>query len=403
MENQVLDLIGQTVGNMPYKIGIIDKDGKLINQFVTKGSTNRIDIPQSILGTDGSSKGEIDSNHPTAGADYYAGSLADGEITERYLLYQRNENVAEDSTTPKTVTLLRDVGSTFNMAGDGTTFLIHLQRTAMTKGTKGAVTDIELNYDPKNVAKDGYFTTTSPYPIYIKASDLGTKKMLSIPINGIGESLSGKNVKAPQLNVTFNGDGTMTYSSVTGYDNDGNTAGATGANYDVVVDVIATFSTQAAVAQMPASVNFFSGSTSGQIALAGASDFLENTMDGIEVTFDDKFYNGSTQRTSSFHILKKTSVRISKEYLINGFKFNLTNILKPVGTKFSYESNNGSVWTAYANNDTYLSIPLDGYIEIGTASINDPSKLRTSFSANSNPYSNSYYLPTIKKITPYKD
>jgi len=50
MENQDLDLIGQTVGNMPYKIGIVDKDGNLKNQFVTKASTNRIDIPQSALG-----------------------------------------------------------------------------------------------------------------------------------------------------------------------------------------------------------------------------------------------------------------------------------------------------------------------------------------------------------------
>jgi len=57
MENQDLDLIGQTVGNMPYKIGIVDKDGSLKNQFVANASTNRIDIPQSILGTGGSSTG----------------------------------------------------------------------------------------------------------------------------------------------------------------------------------------------------------------------------------------------------------------------------------------------------------------------------------------------------------
>lgn len=53
MENQDLDLIGQTAGNMPYKIGIVDKDGKVTNQFVVKASTNRIDIPQSSLGTGG--------------------------------------------------------------------------------------------------------------------------------------------------------------------------------------------------------------------------------------------------------------------------------------------------------------------------------------------------------------
>lgn len=57
MENQDIDLIGQTVGNMPYKIGIVDKDGNLTNQFVGKASTNRIDIPQSALGTGGGSTG----------------------------------------------------------------------------------------------------------------------------------------------------------------------------------------------------------------------------------------------------------------------------------------------------------------------------------------------------------
>ncbi|CAJ1188141.1 MULTISPECIES: hypothetical protein [Companilactobacillus] len=57
MENQDLDLIGKTVGNMPYKIGIVDQNGNLKNQFVAKASTNRIDIPQSALGTGGGSTG----------------------------------------------------------------------------------------------------------------------------------------------------------------------------------------------------------------------------------------------------------------------------------------------------------------------------------------------------------
>ena len=57
MENQDIDLIGQTVGNMPYKIGIVDQNGNLKNQFVANASTNRIDIPQSILGNGGGSTG----------------------------------------------------------------------------------------------------------------------------------------------------------------------------------------------------------------------------------------------------------------------------------------------------------------------------------------------------------
>jgi len=62
MENQDIDLIGQTVGNMPYKIGIVDQNGNLKNQFVANASTNRIDIPQSILGTGGSTGGNTGGN-----------------------------------------------------------------------------------------------------------------------------------------------------------------------------------------------------------------------------------------------------------------------------------------------------------------------------------------------------
>ena len=51
MENQDIDLVGQTVGNMFYKVGIVDKDGNLKNQFVANASTNWVDIPQSSLGT----------------------------------------------------------------------------------------------------------------------------------------------------------------------------------------------------------------------------------------------------------------------------------------------------------------------------------------------------------------
>ncbi|AYE38397.1 hypothetical protein D1B17_07005 [Companilactobacillus zhachilii] len=282
-------------------------------------------------GSGGDTGGGDNSDHPSAGADYYAGSLADGEITERYLLYQRDESVAEEPTTSKTVTLLRDVGTKFNMAGDGATFLLHLQKTVMTAGAKGDVSDIELNYDTSNAVKEGYFTTTSVYPVYIKSADLATTNELDIPINGIGENLQeGKNFLAPHLKVKFNGDGTMTYYSVTGYDNDGNSAGVTGANYDVVVDVIATFSTQKPVAQLPSSINFFTGQAVGQIALAGTSDYYENSMDGLELAFDEYSYhyrdlsaNTLTGKVLSSDLGMKRIIKIPKEKLIIGYKFSI--------------------------------------------------------------------------------
>ncbi|AYE38679.1 hypothetical protein D1B17_08580 [Companilactobacillus zhachilii] len=324
----------------------------------------------------GDTGGGTDPNHPAAGADYYAGSLADGEITERYLLYQRNESVAEDPTTSKTVTLLRDVGTKFNMAGDGATFLLHLQKTIMTAGAKGAVSDINLNYDTNNIAKEGYFTTTSVYPVYIKAADLATTNELDVPINGIGENLSGKNVLAPHLKVKFNGDGTMTYYSVTGYDNDGNTAGATGANYDVVVDVIATFSVQPAVAQMPASVNFFTGTARNDIALSGVSDFYENSMDGILLTLNQYVYSSTDfdrAFRSSFGI--DSPLRVPKEQLIIGnkidFKFSEWNI---PGTGAAhgidwYTKNNSGGWSDTGNVIMQSGTDGDFYMIINKDSI----------------------------------
>ncbi|KRK80379.1 hypothetical protein [Companilactobacillus nodensis] len=399
--------------------GATYKDAKGNIQIIKPaGDSNYMDFTNfltSTNGTGGSTGGNTDQNHPAAGADYYAGSLADGEITERYLLYQRDESVAEQ-TGSQTVTLQRDVGSTFNMVGDGATFLIHLQKTAMTKGTKGSVTDIKLNYDPNNIAKDGYFTTTSPYPIYIKASDLGTKKTLTIPINGIGENLSGKNVKAPQLNVTFNGNGTMTFESVTGYDNDGNSAGATGANYEVVVDVIATFSTQPAVAQLPASVNLFSGSASGDIALSGVSNFFENSMDGIEITLDDYvyFYNLAysssipVYRIKSSNFVLSNTFKISKEELIDGININI--ILKPFLDSTSvitipFEQNNGTnegiVWGNGTDKNFNFKGVTKSNIIIGKSSLS--SDFEFTFKNTRAPSFTDNFNWNVLKISPYKN
>ncbi|WP_338213893.1 hypothetical protein [Companilactobacillus muriivasis] len=354
---------------------ILDKDGNEKTILPTT-KANVLDLTGiSGNGNSGDTGGGDNPDHPDAGADYYAGSLADGEITERYLLYQRHESVAEEPTTPKTVTLLKDVGTKFNMAGDGATLLLHLQKTLMTAGAKGTVSDVELNYDTNNVAKDGYFTTTSPYPIYIKASDLATKKTLAIPINGIGENLSGKNVKAPQLNVTFNGNGTMTFESATGYDNDGSSAGATGANYDVVVDVIATFSTQNAIAQIPPSINFFAGSACHDVVLSGATDFFENTMNGLQITFDDHFQGNSTNidtnwgyKIESFGIPQVLNV--DKKLLINGYKLKLNS------KRFSgYQKGLNKKWGTWEDtpgvNNVGVTLPdRDYYLIFGKGTIN---------------------------------
>lgn len=388
---------------MPTGAQIVDKNGKVVHEAIGDPDSNKIILQQDWFGSGtsgGDDGGNTNPDTPTAGADYYAGSLADGEITERYLLYQRDESVAEQ-TNSQTVTLLRDVGSKFNMAGDGATFLIHIQKTAMNAGAKGDVTDIELNYDPNNVAKDGYFTTTSPYPIYTKSTDLATKKTLAIPINGIGENLSGKNVKAPQLNVLFNGDGTMTFESLTGYDNDGDAAGATGANYEVVVDVIATFSVQSAVAQIPPSINFFTGSAIHEIVLSGASDFFENTMNGIKVTLNDHFQTSDDASSygysiDSFGISKE--VMVPKELLIIGYKYKI-NSKRLVGYQKTLKKNFG-VWAdKIDNNNIGETLPdKDYYFVIEKGVINSDTGITVQIGSSTMP---DYFKLSVLNITSY--
>src|SRR5699024_9051764 len=98
---EVAGLVAQAVMGAKVK----DKDGNA-KTVKPNGDDNLLDLTDIVAGNSGDTGGGDNPDHPDAGADYYAGSLADGEITERYLLYQRDESVAEEPTTPKTVTLL---------------------------------------------------------------------------------------------------------------------------------------------------------------------------------------------------------------------------------------------------------------------------------------------------------
>jgi len=134
MENQDLDLIGQTVGNMPYKIGIVDKDGNLKNQFVTKASTNRIDIPQSALGASevpqlpsivnlfsGSAVGDIKLLGPSANYDNVQDGLLItlGNITSAVTYAGSDNDVDLSSIGLKPIKIPKEkliIGSSFDIS-----------------------------------------------------------------------------------------------------------------------------------------------------------------------------------------------------------------------------------------------------------------------------------------------
>lgn len=337
-----LTKVAEWVKHTPIGYVTQDSAGKIKTTY-TNRNTHLWDLTGLSSNNGGGTIGNPDNPDNPGQSDednYYAGSLANGEITDRDLLWAGPSN----PTKATSATLVKDPGSKFNMIGEGVQISAHLLKTVMTNGVKASIsTVLPIAYDPTNTAKAGYYVSTSSYPAYVLASHFVVGKRLTVPFNGIGEHINGKNVKAPAIHLTFNDDKTITIENETGYDNDGNSAGATGANYDVVVDMISTYSTQTAVSQLPTSINLFVGSASGKVVLSGASDYFENVMDGIEVTVDDYAYYQNYERIALADINMPTVFRIPKDRLVNGFKFDLVSG-NDVASKFYENSNKSNIW-----------------------------------------------------------
>ncbi|PMD71512.1 hypothetical protein [Companilactobacillus nuruki] len=407
---------------MPVGVKIIDDKGNTTHTAKTDLKTNYISLESKWFGSSSNNNGgntdPDNPGHPTFGDNYYAGSLADGEITERNLEWSG----IDDPTKDTIVTFNDDPGLKPFGQYTGLTILGHIQKTVMTAGTKGAVSTLDLNYDPSNTPKDGYFTTTASYPNYVKSEGLVVGKSLSIPINGVGENLNGDNIKSPEIQLAYNTDKTLTIKHIQGYVNDGNTSGATGANYDYIVDIIATFSVQSAVAQLPPSVNLFAGSASGDIVLAGLTKGFDNSMDGLQVTTDNYATgpytlglpgNGFGYRfdLAPFDISKIT---IPKEELIigNRYKLDIKNVTTELSLETKIESNRDT-WVSSKEDvykgsmSYYLSKIDDAYVDIKENSVID---LTISFSltskdAKGNNSGGTYPGFTVKttKVTTYKN
>lgn len=414
-----LGLVGKIAAHSVMSGKYKDKDGN-IKEILPVGPGNSLDFDQfrEDIGAFGGGSGgtDIDKEHPSAGADYYAGSLADGEITERNLEWSGTD----DPTKDLAVTFKDDPGSNPFGQYSGLTVLGHIQKTVMTSGTKGAVSNLELNYDPSNTAKDGYFTTTSPYPIYISQSDIASGQELDVPINGIGEGLEGDNTKPAMIHLKYNSDKTMTISHEEGYVNDGSSAGATGANYEVVVDVIATYSVQSAVAQLPASVNFFTGQVSGDIALSGVSEFFENSMDGIEITFDQYAIANNvvtrglsvkgTPHTFRFDVSKFgiRTIRIAKEDLIIGNKINILpqlNFSPSTISDFEYYGGINNTWNEYHVEPVIATLKFDSFNN-SILTVKENSVINLGFNIILSENSGDDKIPfkvNVAKVTPYKN
>ena len=419
MDENELSKVARVANHAAQGYSYLDKNDQV--KIVRPTGPQRILDMTKILASGGSDNtgGGDNPDHPDAGVDYYAGSLADGEITGRDLLAQVT---TDDPTISNKITFVQNVGAKVNMVGDGITIIGHVQKQVNTKGVLGDISPLNLNYDPANVVKEGYFTTTSPYPIYIKQSDIIVGKKLEVPINGIGEGLSGKNVAPTKLYLTFNDDNTVLIEHEMGYDNDGDSTGASGANYQFIIEAIATFSTQAAVAQLPASVNAFSGSTFNKATTSGITDYFENAMDGITVYFDSYIYSNINVITAGYRydasgVTSNRSVRIPLDYLINGYQFDASSLADATIAKNdssksipTYMYSSGS-YSQYFSRKYYYRGLSNSTLTVGKASITDNVKVDIESYTNSassingkaswNSEQPSYWA--ITRIAPYKN
>lgn len=394
---------------MPVGIKVIDDKGNVAYTAKTDLGTNYISLESKWFGsssnnTGGSTGGNIggntDPNNPgptAAGANYHAGSLANGEITQRNFEW----GGTDDPTKSNTITFKDAQGSKFNGNYDGIQLLGHIQKTVVTNGVAGTVTDLPLNRDVNNVVKSGCYTTSASYPIYINNFSINVGSVAFVPIIGIGENLGGKNVKAPSISLTLNADMTLALTHNKGYNNDGASL-ATGVDYQFIVDTISTYSVQKGVSQLPASVNLFSGTTADVAVLSGASTYFENVMDGIELTFDPNFsilaMNDNYDTFTLKDIGLDQSVRIPKQKLISGLSvkaFDETKLIQLAKFSPSYTGYPEFRVANFANNQ----------ILIGNGKITINISINTGHSQNENELPDHLYPTSFKliKVTPYKE
>ena len=104
---EVAGLVAQAVMGAKVK----DKDGNAKTVKPT-GDDNLLDLTDIVASGSGTGGGDNPNpDNPSAGADYYAGSLADGEITERNLEWSGTD----DPTKDLTVTFKDDPGSSLKV------------------------------------------------------------------------------------------------------------------------------------------------------------------------------------------------------------------------------------------------------------------------------------------------
>jgi hypothetical protein len=383
--------------------GLVYKDSAGKEQTILPtGDKNTIDISGLSIGS-GSGGDNGDSNHPNVGNDYYPGSVYDGTISGRTLLYS-----GVTSTTDKTnIVFPESVGAGLRLLGDGIQLRLKLLKTLVTRGVVDtSSTEIPLVYDILDKQVKGSFVTVAPLPASITKDNILSGNELVIPLDGIGEGEQSTEVKSPELHLQYDSKtNSINVWNVQGYSLDNLTDTKTGNLYNIELTLINSFYVQDSVSQLPADMNLFTGDTDGEIELAGINRYFDNIGDFIEIEVENYLYFNGTCHTSNgvipesnerislaqFNISNK--FKISKYDLIVGNQVNIEGSIPGTLTSFQIESYIANRWMQ--NSQTGATITVNNQaITIKDGKIEMTLNITLDYKSGSN----TYYLTGAMKV-----
>ena len=296
--------------------GLVYKDSAGKEQTILPtGDKNMIDISGLSIGS-GSGGDNGDSNHPNVGNDYYPGSVYDGTISGRTLLYS-----GVTSTTEKTnIVFPESVGAGLRLLGDGIQIRLKLLKTLVTRGVVDTTsTEIPLIYDILDKQVKGSFVTVAPLPASIKKEGILSGNELVIPLDGIGEGKQSAEVKSPELHIQYDSKtNSINVWNVQGYALDNLTDTKTGTLYDVQATLINNFYVQDVVAQLPTDASLFSGDINGEVDLSGTNTYFDNIGEALKITVEPYlFMPDPSRQNSTTSRLAISQFGLPKEFVIN--------------------------------------------------------------------------------------
>ena len=339
--------------------GATYKDAKGNIQIIKPaGDSNYMDFTNFLTSTNGTG-GNTDPDHPTVGADYYPGSVYDGTISGRTLLYS-----GVTSTTDKTnIVLPESVGAGLRLLGDGLQYRISIVKTLVTRGVNGDTSTLPVVYDIQDKKVSGKFVTTSPVPISNKKEDLLTGNELVTPLSGIGEGEQSAEIKAPELHVQYDSKtNSINVWNVQGYALDNLSDTKTGSLYDVQVTLVNNYYVQNAVSQLPAEMSLFTGDTSGEAILSGTNSYFDNLGEAIRIDLEDYLYINIHNPTETKDTIERSLLSnfgipnflvISKDDLISGYSVPLNANIPSQITKISVQTQSTYAGSTTWNNTTW--------------------------------------------------